>query len=54
LTGDFVGADIVRNEITAQARASVFIDPDVTPFSKSADRIQNTSALTMELWSILK
>ncbi len=29
LTGDFVGADIVRNEITAQARASVFIDPDV-------------------------
>ena len=29
LTGDFVGADIVRNEITAQANASVFIDPDV-------------------------
>lgn len=29
LTGDFVGADIVRNEITAQARASVFIDPKV-------------------------
>ncbi len=29
LTGDFVGADIVRNEITAQARAAVFIDPQV-------------------------
>ena len=29
LTGDFVGADIVRNEITAQARASVFIDSKV-------------------------
>jgi len=29
LTGDFVGADIVRNEITAQATASINIDPDV-------------------------
>jgi predicted CoA-substrate-specific enzyme activase len=29
LTGDFVGADIVRNEITAQANAAAFIDPDV-------------------------
>lgn len=29
LTGDFVGADIVRNEITAQANAAVFIDPEV-------------------------
>ena len=29
LIGDFVGADIVRNEITAQANAAVFIDPDV-------------------------
>lgn len=29
LTGDFVGADIVRNEITAQAKAAVFIDPEV-------------------------
>ncbi len=29
LTGDFIGADIVRNEITAQARAAVAIDPDV-------------------------
>jgi predicted CoA-substrate-specific enzyme activase len=27
LTGDYVGADIVRNEITAQARAAVAIDP---------------------------
>jgi predicted CoA-substrate-specific enzyme activase len=29
LTADFVGADIVRNEITAQATASVRIDPTV-------------------------
>ena len=29
LTGDFVGADVVRNEITAQARAAIEIDPDV-------------------------
>ena len=29
LTGDFIGADIVRNEITAQATAAAFIDPRV-------------------------
>jgi CoA-substrate-specific enzyme activase, putative len=29
LTGDFIGADVVRNEITAQATASAHIDPDV-------------------------
>ncbi|NIP81291.1 MAG: hypothetical protein GWM90_19585, partial [Gemmatimonadetes bacterium] len=29
LTGDFVGADVVRNEITAQARAAVAADPTV-------------------------
>ena len=29
LTGEFVGADLVRNEITAQARAAVAIDPSV-------------------------
>lgn len=29
MTGDFVGADIVRNEITAQATAAAFIDPMV-------------------------
>lgn len=29
LTGDFIGADVVRNEITAQARAAAAIDPDV-------------------------
>jgi predicted CoA-substrate-specific enzyme activase len=29
LTADFVGADIVRNEITAQATAAAFIDPQV-------------------------
>ncbi|HEX4933309.1 MAG TPA: acyl-CoA dehydratase activase-related protein, partial [Gemmatimonadaceae bacterium] len=29
LTGDFVGADTVRNEITAQARAAAAIDPQV-------------------------
>ncbi len=29
LAGDFVGADVIRNEITAQARAAVHIDPKV-------------------------
>ncbi len=29
LTADFVGADLVRNEITAQATAAIFIDPGV-------------------------
>ncbi len=29
LTADFVGADLVRNEITAQATAAVYIDPSV-------------------------
>ena len=29
LTGDFIGADVVRNEITAQATAAAAIDPDV-------------------------
>lgn len=29
MIGDFVGADVVRNEITAQAMAAAFIDPDV-------------------------
>jgi len=29
LIGDFVGADVVKNEITAQARASIEIDKDV-------------------------
>jgi predicted CoA-substrate-specific enzyme activase len=29
LTGDFVGADVIRNEITAQATAAVHIDPKV-------------------------
>lgn len=29
LTADFVGGDVIRNEITAQARAATAIDPDV-------------------------
>lgn len=29
LAGDFIGADIIRNEITAQATAAVAIDPEV-------------------------
>ncbi len=29
LTGDFVGADVIRNEITAQATAAAYIDPKV-------------------------
>jgi predicted CoA-substrate-specific enzyme activase len=29
LTGDFVGADLIRNEITAQATAAIVFDPEV-------------------------
>jgi len=29
LTGDFVGADVIRNEITAQATAAIACDPEV-------------------------
>ncbi len=29
LTGDYIGADIVRNEITAQATGAIYIDPEV-------------------------
>ncbi len=29
MTGDLIGADVVRNEITAQAKASIEVDPDV-------------------------
>ncbi|UCE17126.1 MAG: CoA activase [Gemmatimonadota bacterium] len=29
LSGDYVGADVVRNEITAQATAAIHFDPDV-------------------------
>jgi len=29
LTGHYIGADVIRNEITAQARAAAAIDPDV-------------------------
>ncbi|MCK4546739.1 MAG: CoA activase [Candidatus Eisenbacteria sp.] len=29
LTGDFIGADIVRNEITAQARGAIYANPNV-------------------------
>ncbi|MEK6530885.1 MAG: acyl-CoA dehydratase activase [Deltaproteobacteria bacterium] len=29
LTGDFIGADVIRNEITAQATAAAEIDPEV-------------------------
>ncbi len=29
LTGDFIGADCIQNEITAQATATVFFDPEV-------------------------
>ena len=29
LTGEFIGADIIKNEISAQARAAIEIDPDV-------------------------
>ncbi len=29
LTADYIGADVVRSEITAQARAAIFVDPTV-------------------------
>lgn len=29
LTADFVGADVIKNEITAQARAAIHLDPEV-------------------------
>ncbi len=29
MTGDFIGADVVRNEITTQATAALYIDPSV-------------------------
>lgn len=29
LVGDFIGADVIRNEITAQAYGALFIDPEV-------------------------
>lgn len=29
LTGDFIGADVVKNEITAHARGALFVDPEV-------------------------
>ncbi len=29
LTGDFIGADVVKNEITAHARGALFVDPQV-------------------------
>ncbi len=29
LTGDFIGADVIRNEITAQATAAIVYDPEV-------------------------
>ncbi|NLO74168.1 MAG: CoA activase [candidate division WS1 bacterium] len=29
LTGDFLGADVVKNEITAHARGALFVDPQV-------------------------
>ena len=29
LTGDFIGADLIRNEITAQATAAIAYDPEV-------------------------
>jgi predicted CoA-substrate-specific enzyme activase len=29
LTGDFIGADVIRNEITAQATAAIAFDPEV-------------------------
>ena len=44
LTGDFIGADVVRNEITAQARAAVSRSiPTSTRCSRSAGRTASSS-----------
>lgn len=45
LTGDFIGADLIRNEITAQATAAIAYDPDVDTIFEIGDRIPSTSAL---------
>jgi len=42
LTADFIGADIVRNEITAQAEAAISIDGDVDTIFEIGVRIQST------------
>ena len=44
LTGDFVGADVVRNEITAQATASIHFDPEVDTIFEIGGQDSNTSA----------
>ena len=44
LTGDFIGADVVRNEITAQATAAAAIDPNVDTILRSAARTPSSSA----------
>ena len=55
LTGDFIGADAVRNEITAQARAAIAIDPTVdTIFEIGGQdskyiRIQNGVVIDFEM-----
>ena len=46
LTADFIGADLVRNEITAQAEAAISIDPEVDTIFESAGRTPNISAST--------
>ncbi len=54
LTGDFIGADNIVNEITAQATAAIDYDPTVDTIFEIGDRIRNTSASRMVLLSILR
>ena len=53
LTGDFIGADLIRNEITAQATAAIAFDPEVDTIFEIGG-IRNTSALTRAWWLISK
>ena len=53
LTGEYVGADVVRNEITAQARAAVAIDPTVDTVFEIGGKTANTFPCSRASSSIL-
>ena len=53
LTGDFIGADVVRNEITAQATAAAAIDPTVdTIFEIGGQDSKFISLSTAPSWTL--
>ena len=49
LTADFVGADLVRNEITAQATAAIYIDPKVDTIFEIGG--QDSKYISIDQWS---